>query len=89
MESGVLALDPGNAPCPFYTEESGCRIYEARPVQCRTWPFWPEVVATKRSWERAAKDCEGIHRGPRVPVREIEQAVQLCAEAGLPEAEPW
>ena len=19
----------------------GCRIYQVRPMQCRTWPFWP------------------------------------------------
>jgi hypothetical protein len=30
-----------------------------------------------------------MNRGPRVPVREIEKAVEQCAQAGLPEADPW
>ena len=21
-----------------------CRLYKARPAQCRTWPFWPELL---------------------------------------------
>jgi hypothetical protein len=88
-EGGVLALDPGDSPCPFYREGTGCGIYEGRPTQCRAWPFWPEVVRRRGSWEKAAKDCEGMNHGPRVTVREIEQAVELCAQAGLPEADPW
>ena len=27
-----------------------CSIYEVRPVQCRTWPFWPEVVRSRAAW---------------------------------------
>ena len=27
-----------------------CRIYEARPVQCRTYPFWPSVLASPQAW---------------------------------------
>eukprot|EP00961_Rhodomonas_salina_P046921 629705-Rhodomonas_salina.2 len=23
-----------------------CSLYEARPKQCRTWPFWPENLAS-------------------------------------------
>ena len=27
--------------CIFYNRDSnGCEIYEARPLQCRTFPFW-------------------------------------------------
>jgi Fe-S-cluster containining protein len=87
---GVEAVDPGaGAPCPFYDEEEGCRIYPARPTQCRTWPFWPEVVRRKRSWERAARDCEGMNQGPRVSPVEIEQALFLCESVELPEGEPF
>ena len=27
-----------------------CSIYRARPAQCRTWPFWPENLLSKRDW---------------------------------------
>jgi hypothetical protein len=87
---GVPAIDPGDTePCPFHDEAQGCTIYEARPTQCRTFPFWPEVVHRKGSWERAARDCEGIGRGPRHDAVEIEQALILCEEVGLPEGNPW
>ena len=53
--------------------KSGCRLYEARPVQCRTYPFWPFVVEDKKSWESEADDCPGIGQGPLHPRDEIEK----------------
>lgn len=41
-----------------------CGIYEARPSQCRTWPFWPAIVRSPQTWVRAAKTCPGINTGP-------------------------
>lgn len=86
---GMLAIDPGDVPCPFHDEQVGCTVYEARPTQCRTWPFWPEVVGTKRSWQRAGQDCEGIDQGPRVTVQEIETHLEACVRVDLPEGDPW
>ena len=89
-DEGVSALDPGPlSPCTFHHAEDGCTIYEARPTQCRTWPFWSEVVGRKRDWESAAKDCEGMNQGRRHSVREIEAALELCEERDLPEGDPW
>lgn len=89
-DEGVPAVDPGpESPCTFFDADRGCTIYEARPTQCRTFPFWPEVVNRKRSWDRAARDCEGMNQGPRVERLEIEAALRACDEAGLPEGEPW
>ena len=38
-----------NPPCPFYSKEKGCTIYEKRPFVCRTFPlFWlPSTVPDK------------------------------------------
>lgn len=89
-EDGLFVHDPGpDDPCTFYDETEGCTIYEARPVQCRTWPFWPEVVGRRRAWKRAARECEGIGRGKRFSVTEIERALTACKEADLPEGDPW
>jgi Fe-S-cluster containining protein len=89
-QDGVDAIDPGpDLPCSFYDEEEGCRIYSARPTQCRTWPFWPEVVRRERSWERAARGCEGMDRGRKFTSVEIEKALLLCRGADLPEGEPF
>lgn len=43
-----------------------CGIYEDRPAQCRTWPFWRSVVGTEHAWRKASVGCPGIDRGSRV-----------------------
>ncbi len=48
-----------------------CSLYEDRPTQCRTFPFWPEHVDSPRAWKRLSKHCEGIGRGTFVPVEAI------------------
>ncbi len=45
-----------------------CGVYEDRPTQCRTWPFWPENLRTRETWRRAARRCPGMNQGePRSP----------------------
>ncbi len=50
-----------------------CSIYEDRPAQCRTWPFWPENLSSKRAWATAKRrtPCPGMNNGPLVPVEQI------------------
>ena len=43
-----------------------CGIYEDRPMQCKTWPFWPYVVNTEHAWRKSAVGCPGIDRGSKV-----------------------
>jgi Fe-S-cluster containining protein len=89
-EDGIPTHDPpGDAPCGLYDPRVGCTIYEGRPTQCRTWPFWPEVVKRRRSWEKASEECPGMDRGPRHAPAEIERTLVACQEAGLPEGDPW
>ena len=47
-----------------------CSIYEVRPLQCRTWPFWEGNLASRENWESAGRRCHGIDRGTRVFSRE-------------------
>src|SRR5689334_6149623 len=37
--------------CTFLTKE-GCSIHEVKPVQCRAFPFWPELLENKREWSK-------------------------------------
>ena len=44
--------------CIFYDKESnGCTIYEARPLQCRTFPFWDYY---KQRVSELKLECPGI-----------------------------
>lgn len=48
--------------CAFLDDGMRCRIYAVRPAQCRTYPFWPELV-TRQAWRAEARRCEGILLG--------------------------
>lgn len=52
-----------------------CSIYEARPTQCRTWPFWPEMMNAK-SWNKDVVNyCPGVGKGRLISVAEIEKTL--------------
>lgn len=58
--------------CGFLDEQLRCRIYSVRPTQCRTYPFWSDVVASPATWKQEAKACEGIGRGAVIPLAEVQ-----------------
>ncbi|MCG6975879.1 MAG: YkgJ family cysteine cluster protein [Acidiferrobacterales bacterium] len=62
--------------CPFLDNDGRCSIYQHRPAQCRTYPFWPEIVDTERNWKDEARRCEGINRGQVIPLKEIEKRLK-------------
>lgn len=44
--------------CVFYDRESnGCKIYDARPTQCKTFPFWDYY---KSRVDELKQECPGI-----------------------------
>ncbi len=45
------------------TGKAGCGIYAVRPTQCRTWPFWPELLESRRAWKQAGRTCPGMQSG--------------------------
>jgi hypothetical protein len=51
----------------------GCSIYNARPMQCRNWPFWPGNLQSPDDWNTAAKKCPGINKGRLYTFDEIEK----------------
>jgi uncharacterized protein len=58
---------PREANCHFL-QDGGCSIHPAKPVQCRVFPFWPELVDSKREWLKTAKYCPGIGSGPLIQI---------------------
>jgi Fe-S-cluster containining protein len=68
-----LVEKPGG-DCIFWDREAGCTVYPARPIQCRTWPFWPENIATKEDWEHVRGVCPGSGSGRWFSLEEIQAA---------------
>ena len=59
-----------NGDCVFFHPESrSCQVYQDRPRQCRTWPFWSSNLSTPAAWEEMCKRCPGGNRGRLVPLR--------------------
>ena len=50
-----------------------CSLYEARPMQCRPWPFWKENLASRQAWEavKKATPCPGMGSGTLVSIERI------------------
>ena len=61
--------------CTFL-EEKKCQIYEGRPTQCRTWPFWPEVMGAKLWKKEVADFCPGVGRGKIYSELEIRNQLE-------------
>ncbi|MBM3320857.1 MAG: YkgJ family cysteine cluster protein [Candidatus Eisenbacteria bacterium] len=60
-EAGTEIRVTRRRQCPFFSEE-GCAIHPAHPEQCRTFPFWPEIVESKDAWNRRSRRCPGMGR---------------------------
>jgi Fe-S-cluster containining protein len=50
----------------------GCAVYEARPGQCRMFPFWPDNVSSEEAWQRVKRRCPGAGRGRLYSAAEVE-----------------
>ncbi|HKM52485.1 MAG TPA: YkgJ family cysteine cluster protein [Isosphaeraceae bacterium] len=61
--------------CIFWDAKEGCTVYAARPVQCQTWPFWPENVESLESWAAIRRVCPGSGQGRLYTVEEIVESI--------------
>lgn len=64
-DGDCILLDP---------ETRRCTVYEARPIQCRTWPFWDSNLKRKRDWQETCEVCPGAGTGRLYSLEAIEHA---------------
>lgn len=55
-----LIDNPSNYACIFLKDKR-CMIYENRPKQCRTFPWWDDNLSSPESWRACQERCEGIN----------------------------
>jgi Fe-S-cluster containining protein len=67
---------PTGAQC-YFLSEAGCSIHPVKPVQCRLFPFWPELVENRKDWNETAKECPGIGKGELI---QIGRAMEVANE---------
>ncbi|MEZ5332455.1 MAG: YkgJ family cysteine cluster protein [Thermoanaerobaculia bacterium] len=64
-------IETAGFECVFWSAESGCTVYEDRPRQCRTFPFWPENVESPEEWATVVEECPGAGEGRLYTPQEI------------------
>jgi Fe-S-cluster containining protein len=74
--------------CIFWADGQGCTVYAARPTQCRTFPFWPEVLeGGQEAWDEHAVSCPGM-RDPAGDLYERERIERISTGHDQTVAEP-
>jgi len=58
-----------NGDCVLWHDR--CDVYNCRPVQCRTFPFWEDALGSERAFRLVARDCPGVGKGKRYTAEEI------------------
>jgi Fe-S-cluster containining protein len=67
-----------NGDCVFFdTKKRCCTVYEDRPRQCRTWPFWQSNVRTPETWAQTCEVCPGSGTGNLVPLEKIMDQLKV------------
>lgn len=67
---------PAGMDCVFLDRDkmpgkAVCGVYEDRPAQCRTWPYWTSNLSSRFAWNRAKRTCPGMDTGNRSTPQQI------------------
>lgn len=73
-------IEKPNGDCVFWDSTTGCRVYEHRPDQCRSWPFWNANLESKSGWNAVSEHCPGCNQGKQWNFVEIQQTLKLAPD---------
>ncbi|MBZ5585921.1 MAG: YkgJ family cysteine cluster protein [Acidobacteriia bacterium] len=65
----------------YFLGEAGCAIHPVKPAQCRIFPFWPELLESRREWRKTARYCPGMNQGPLVHIEVAREQAREMREA--------
>lgn len=71
-DHGNLKLKDDEKQHCIFLQEDQCRVYGVRPLQCRSFPFWPENLKSRYRWNQLKSFCPGINEGENHSFEEIE-----------------
>lgn len=71
-------VEYANGDCVFFDPNTrGCTVYEDRPRQCRTWPFWESNVASEEAWQHTCEVCPGSGKGKLHAVEHVLHQISV------------
>lgn len=47
--------------CIFLEQNHRCKIYPVRPLQCRSFPFWPSIFSSQNTISQLIESCPGSY----------------------------
>lgn len=84
MKQSMLAKAAGRkGHCILLNNNGKCSVYPVRPTQCRTYPFWPEILISEDKWNSEVNRCEGINLGDTVDTEHIDNQKKLSIAADI------
>lgn len=73
----VSLVEYSDGDCIFlHPEHRNCTVYNARPSQCRTWPFWESNLKSPKTWAKAAAGCPGCNQGELYSMEQIQTRLE-------------
>lgn len=70
-------IEKQNNDCIFYDSSVGCTVYEQRPRQCRSWPFWDSNLKSESHWQKTVEICPGSGEGRLYSIEEITEKKKM------------
>lgn len=61
VDGQLSLIDAPDSDHCIFLKNNRCSVYSARPIQCRTFPWWLHNIENPQNWLEAAKNCEGIN----------------------------
>ena len=62
LDDDLVTLRSWDDACVFL-DGARCSVHDAKPLQCRTFPFWREFLRTRERWQALRAWCPGIDDG--------------------------
>ena len=72
----ISLAEQSNMDCVFWVD-GACSIYEHRPVQCRSFPFWAPYLGNRNDWDALELTCPGVNIGELHSAEEIDEWLAL------------
>jgi len=76
VDEQYALLDRPNSGDCIFLKDKRCSVYDARPIQCQTFPWWIQNLKEREEWEEAAEHCEGINHPDAPVIGEVEIQTQ-------------
>ena len=71
----LAEINKNNGNCIFLKDKK-CSVYNSRPSQCRTWPFWNENMNAKVWNKDISVNCPGVGEGKLFRKNEIDKLLK-------------